>query len=331
MKRFFLMMVTVVVLLSCGKVTVAPVAQGDGGVDSVESEVVSGYDSEKVTQGSWMGLFLGMGQVEEKKADGDSHYRYECQVPELDGVEGIARQELEATWYHNDEDNPSRYRCTMGLYVDKNFPSSEIFNQVERGIDTLLVQSFYCYEELNALKASLEKRTGYKPRGTKDILDRAKSVFDAFTRVMHPTKAVSDYSNYPESRICIVAHKIYDKGDWASYIIEFSFSYNGSNGSPSWADYITVNKKTGKRLTAVDIEKKYGAAQVEEKLRKAYEKGKKERNTDLDVYDLTGKELIDCADGCAIVNEGVMFYYRPYSVGSGAEGEYNLVLDLPWP
>ena len=49
------------------------------------------------------------------------------------------------------------------------------------------------------------------------------------------------------------------------------------------------------------------------------------------MYDLTGKELIDCADGCAIVNEGVMFYYRPYSVGSGAEGEYNLVLDLPWP
>ena len=331
MKRFFLMIVTVVVLLSCGKVTVAPVVQGDGGVDSVESEVVSGYDSEKVTQGSWMELFLGMGQVEEEKAEDDFDYRYECQVPELDGVEGIARQELEATWYHNDEDNPSRYRCTMGLYVDKNFPSSEIFNQVERGIDTLLVQSFYCYEELNALKVSLEKRKGYNPRGTRDILNRAKSVFNAFTRAMHPTKAVSDYSEYPESRICIVAHKIYDKGDWASYIIEFSFSYNGSNGCPSWADYITVNKKTGKRLTAGGIEKKYGAAQVEEKLRKAYEKGKKERNTDLDVYDLTGKELIDCADGCAIVNEGVMFYYRPYSVGSGAEGEYNLVLDLPWP
>lgn len=27
----------------------------------------------------------------------------------------------------------------------------------------------------------------------------------------------------------------------------------------------------------------------------------------------------------------VMFYYRPYVVGCGAEGEFNLVLDYPWP
>ena len=56
-----------------------------------------------------------------------------------------------------------------------------------------------------------------------------------------------------------------------------------------------------------------------------------EINFDLDVYNLTGQELIDCADGCAIVNEGVMLYYRPYSVGCGAAGEYNLILDQPWP
>ena len=131
--------------------------------------------------------------------------------------------------------------------------------------------------------------------------------------------------------MCIVAHRIYDKGDYASYIIEFSYDYNGSNGCPSWADYITVNKKTGRRLTADDLVKKYGYARVCKSVRDAYVKAKCERNADLELYNCTGQELISLADGCAIVDEGVMFYYRPYVVGCGAEGEFNLVLDYPWP
>jgi len=331
MRSVFLIMMTLAALLSCGKVNVASMEQGTGGVDSVKGDAVSGYDFDRVTQGPWLTLFLGMGHVQEKIAEDDYHYRYDCRLPELDGVDGVARQELEATWYNNDDDYPSQYRCTMGLYVDKEFPSSEIFSQVERGVDTLLVQSFYCYEELEGLKAILAKRQDYKPRDTQDMLDRAKSVFDQFTQLMRPTKSMSAYRVYPESRICIVAHKIYDRGDWASYIIEFSFSYNGSNGCPSWADYFTVNKKTGKRLTTSDLSEKYGYARVSKELRDAFVKAKQERNADPETYNLSGQELIASADGCAIVNEGVMFYYRPYSVGCGADGEFNLILDQKWP
>jgi hypothetical protein len=215
--------------------------------------------------------------------------------------------------------------------VDKDFPSDKVFRQVELGIDTLLTQSFYYNDELEGLKKNLAQRKGYAPKNAQDIMNRAKKVFDQFTKKNNEFKPDSVSFDLLDARVCIVAHKIYDRGDWVSYIIEFSFDYNGSNGCPSWADYITVNKKTGKRLTSGDVDKKYGAAQVEKKLREAYEKGKKERNTALDVYDLTGEELIDCADGCAIVNEGVMFYYRPYGVGCGAEGMYNLILDFPWP
>ena len=328
MRSIFLIMMAVAALLSCNKVNFTPVKQDNG---SVDSDVVMGYDSERVTQGSWMTLFMGMGLVKEKTAGGDYHYRYDCQLPELDGVDGVARQELEATWYHNDDDFPSQYRCTMGLYVDEDFPSNEIFNQVERGVDTLLIQSFYYDEELNDLKAFLAKRQGYEPRGTQDILDRAKSVFDQFTQLMRPAKSVSDYTEYPESRICIVAHKIYDRGDWASYILEFSFSYNGSNGCPSWADYITVNKKTGKRLTTNDLVEKYGYSSVSKELRNAFVKAKIERDAEIELHNFSGRELIGLASGCAIVNEGMMVYYRPYIVGCGAEGEFNLILDKKWP
>ena len=76
---------------------------------------------------------------------------------------------------------------------------------------------------------------------------------------------------------------------------------------------------------------RYGYARVSKGLRDAFVKGKQERNADREVYNYTGQELIDLADGCAIVNEGVMVYYRPYAVGSGAEAEYNLILDEQWP
>ena len=322
---FFVVMMFVATLMQCGGNKAVADAQNEA---IVENEEVRGYGTGNVTQGSWMELYLGMGQTQDERDQDGYSYHYDCDVPELEGVEGIARQELEATWYCFDEDFPGHYRCTYGLYVDKDFPSDKIFRQVELGIDTLLTQSFYYNDELKDLKQSLALRKGYSPRNTQDILNRVKQAFDLYTKKNNSLKPDSADFELPESRVCIVAHKIFDDGDWASYIIEFSFSYNGSNGCPSWADYITVNKKTGRRLIPDDIIKKYGEEQVSKKLRQAYVKAKYERNFDLEVYNLSGLELIDAADGCAIVNEGMMFYYRPYNVGCGAEGMFNLVLDL---
>lgn len=298
---------------------------------TVDKEDVMGYSTGMVNQGSWMELFMGMGQVQDEQDKDGYSYNYECRVPELEGIDGILSQELEATWYREGDGKPDRYRCMLGLYVDEDFPSDQIFRQVELGIDTLLTQSFDYNDELEAMKKSLALRKGYNPKSSQDIMNRAKQIFNQFTKKSHELKSDVTGNEIPEARVCIVAHKIYDKGDWASYIIEFSFDYNGSCGCPSWADYITVNKKTGHRLTSGDLVEKYGLARVSDNLREAYVKAKGERNVELDVYNLTGQELIDGANGCAIVNEGVMFYYRPYSVGCGAEGMYNLILDFLWP
>lgn len=298
---------------------------------TIDKEDVMGYFTGKVNQGSWMELFMGMGQVQDEQDKDGYTYNYECRVPELEGIDGILSQELEATWYREGDGKPDRYRCMLGLYVDEDFPSDQVFRQVELGIDTLLTQSFDYNDELEAMKKSLALRKGYNPKSSQDIMNRAKQIFNQFTKKNHELKSDVTGNEIPEARVCIVAHKIYDKGDWASYIIEFSFDYNGSCGCPSWADYITVNKKTAHRLTFGDLVEKYGLARVSDSLREAYVKAKGERNVELDVYNLTGQELIDGADGCAIVSDGVMFYYRPYSVGCGAEGMYNLILDFPWP
>lgn len=325
---FFAVMMIVAALMLCGCRNIVAGGGTHGDEQSAVIEHTMGYSTGKVTQGSWLELSIGMGTV---GGNENEFSRYECTVPELDGVEGIIGQELEATWYKQDYSEPACYRCTLGLYVDSIFPSEAVFRQVELGIDTLLTQSFCYNDELEDLKKHLAQRTGYAPKSAQDILDRAKLIFSQFTKKNSQMKTDSAGFKLFEARVCIVAHRIYDKGDYASYIIEFSFDYNGSNGCPSWADYITVNKKTGHRLTTDGLVKKYGYARVCKSLRDAYVKAKCERNADLELYNCTGQELISLADGCAIVDEGVMFYYRPYVVGCGAEGEFNLVLDYPWP
>lgn len=332
MRRVLLLeMMVVAALMLCGCKN--GVANTNDNKHAVEDERVMGYATERVTQGSWLQLSLGMDRAEgEKDKDGYTNYYYECRVPELEGDDGVLSQELEATWYKGGYDEPARYRCMLGLYVDKDFPSEAVFRQVELGIDTLLTQSFIYNEELEDLKKNLALRKGYAPRSSQDILDRAKQIFDLFTQKNGQFKVDSATLNLFEARVCIVAHQIYAQGDWASYILEFSFDYNGSNGCPSWADYLTVNKKTGQRLTVADLVEKYGYARVCKDLRAAFVKAKHERNADLEVGNYSGQELIDLADGCAVVNEGVMVYYRPYVVGCGAEGEFNLILDdQQWP
>ena len=132
--------------------------------DIVENERISGYGTGNVTQGSWLELFLGMGQIEVDNGEDGPCYRYVCQVPEFEGRDDIASQELEATWYGKGYDEPVKYHCTLGLYVDKDFPSDKVFRQVELGIDTLLTHSFYYNEELEDLKETLALREGYHPQ-----------------------------------------------------------------------------------------------------------------------------------------------------------------------
>ncbi len=40
----------------------------------------------------------------------------------------------------------------------------------------------------------------------------------------------------------------------------------------------------------------------------------------------TGEALIERADGAAFVGGGILFYFHPYNIGCGAEGQYNIVI-----
>ncbi len=43
--------------------------------------------------------------------------------------------------------------------------------------------------------------------------------------------------------------------------------------------------------------------------------------------DITGEYLIEKANGIALVNERILFFFHPYNIGCGAEGQYNLIIN----
>ena len=77
---FLLEMMIVAALMLCGCKN--GVAKTDDKEHTVENESVMGYDSKRVTQGSWLQLSLGMGRIEsDKDEDGYTKYYYECRLP----------------------------------------------------------------------------------------------------------------------------------------------------------------------------------------------------------------------------------------------------------
>ena len=264
-----------------------------------------------------MDLFLGM--------DYNDDYSYTGSSSLLHQFPGLIMQEKDATWYVSDEDFDIKFRCSLGLYIDKEYPSEVVFRKLEEAIDSAVVFGLEPYGGMDDQPA-FRLRNANTPQNATQILEFCSQVFDMYTNQMKARKPEAAYEQVPEARWCLVVHKVYDKGDQATYIFEVSYDINGSNGCPSKALFITFDKKTGEILEPNYIIDKYGAEYLESQLWDAYMNVRAEREYGDDVEAVSPDELLSEVDGCAIVNEGIMFYYLPYHIGCGAEGEYMLVI-----
>lgn len=266
-----------------------------------------------------MELFLGM--------DYDENYSYMGSDSLLYRFPGLIMVENDALWYHDDEEDDFhiKFRFSMGLYIDKEYPSEAIFRRMEGAIDSALVFGMEPYSGMDN-KPAFRLRESNKPQNAREILDFGSQVFDMYTQQKKARKPESSYEQIPEGRWCLVAHKVYDKGDQATYMVVVSYDINGSNGCPSQALYWTFDKKTGSLLQSKDVIAKYNKEDLKSQLWNAYYETCKQRGYDEDMITLDPENLLSGVSGCAIINEGILFYYLPYSIGSGAEGEYYLVL-----
>lgn len=102
-------------------------------------------------------------------------------------------------------------------------------------------------------------------------------------------------------------------------MIQGSFDWNGSNGCCTSSEYYTYDNK-GRRLKYYDIFRPNTKSEVLKLLKKQYKLQSRDGFAD---YKWTTNDI---GNNLALVKEGVLFYYVPYSIGCGAEGQYNLIL-----
>ncbi len=104
----------------------------------------------------------------------------------------------------------------------------------------------------------------------------------------------------------------------------YDWMSGGNNVRESWW---TVDSTTGKLLTLEDLiqPEKLDTLSTLMMRRLADAEGKLLLRTNSN-YALEDKDVIGLADGCALIPEGLIIFFYPYNLGSGAEGEFLSVI-----
>ena len=252
----------------------------------------------------FLGLFYGM--------DKDEHGNYVDSI--LDVIPCLHKFEKSAIWC-NPEDS-MKYNASMGLYIDTVFPSPKI-----RSVLLSLTDSLLRVEESdNHVWNKMPRFAAYDDRFTiSSFLDFWSILYDKVAITKAPPKH-SDFPQVLDFRWCVVIHKIYEDDKVATYLVGESWDFHGSCGCPSQSSYLTFDKQTGAILALSDIIARYNRDELGELLYKSYCSQPMARKNGY----VSGDVLVSEADGVAQIGNSYLFYYHPYKIGCGAEGQYNL-------
>lgn len=237
----------------------------------------------------------------------------------LDTISGVVKLEKTSTWRCGGD--PCMFEASLCVYTDSIFPSLPILKQVTCNIDSMLQTYFveYCTEDSTDSLDHIKNCC----MTTNDILNYCSAVFNFVDSRRKTEYSDSLYSVLP-LRVSLVASRIYNDNNIATYIFESSVDYNGSSGCPSGAYYCSFDKRTGKKITYDDIFIQGSTEKINEILNREHARVYKEKY-DSDYYNEVSI-FANKQESVAIVKEGVLFYYEPYTIGTGGEGQYNLIL-----
>jgi len=242
----------------------------------------------------------------------------------LETIDGIKKHEYDATWtlwYNGDIESSNACTATIGLYVDSVYPCDGVKSHIKEYIDTTIISDlrYYLKDSNDVNFNEIQMVLSAQPKPSQDVTSFVHETFDGLTAILQDRPF--SYKIH-EFRLCFVAHKIYDKNGLVTYVLQRSFDFNGSCGCCSESLYLTMDKGTGRILGYDDIMgADYDVKKLEKKLEKAYKDVSVWCEHDIDII------MDETEDNCAIIDEGILFYYLPYRIGSGAEGEYFLVIE----
>lgn len=103
-----------------------------------------------------------------------------------------------------------------------------------------------------------------------------------------------------------------------------------SCGDNTTQSYYSIDKKTGKVAMLADFVKEEDFPALAHKLTKYLKCANGELWIDLmpEDYTVDEIELLNSMNGCAIIKEGLVIYYHPYAIGSGADGQFTAVIPI---
>lgn len=238
----------------------------------------------------------------------------------LDTIPGLVHRECEHYWsWYPDK---IRFKISMGIYLDEQFPNELVRETILTKVDSIIPSTFE-YDLYDTQGKALKNREISK-QSTHDFLDSWGRVFDELTRLNGYGPQDEYFNEIFDSRGCTVCHKIYEDAEWATYALTFNCTFHGSCGAHCYVDYFTIDKRTGKVLAVNEVIAQYGRSKIGAMLVSAYTTEALIKSNYAGKY--TGDDLISKADGVAIINEGILFYFQPYNIGNGAEGQYNLII-----
>lgn len=266
-----------------------------------------------------LGLFYGM------EEEGDAA----CPIEDLTG---LLKLECQASWktgeYIEDVTDAFKYDVTLRVYVDSIYPTEQVMRTVAVKMDRMFQRDFVDYirnYEYVSCDDYMDNLLNFgNIRSGAELRDYFCRWFDEYNKVKNA--AQDSLGDIWPLRYSLVACRIFENGKIATYLFESSFDYHGSSGCPSYADYLTIDKKTGIVLGYEDLFCPGCEVGVDTLLRKAY----------IDEQNRRGNNFYGAVDGlmnskfknnCALVKEGVLFFYHPYDIGCGADGQYNLIID----
>ena len=233
---------------------------------------------------------------------------------ERDTTDNVLRKICHAGGFEKDgQQYPS---ILFTICLERDFCNSMVFKSMEKIIDSTFIDVCSYWEPQKTLNTI---RVNNMPHTVDGIFHYVERVAQYITNDKKEMNRIRD--NCYNATVDIVCRKVYETSDSVTFGLYSYVEYHGACGNGVRIRYYTVDKRSGHVLSTRELLKTYSKEQLNRKLLEQYKSVAYYIN---EYYDTT--DLVSIADGCAILEDGYLFYYFPYNLGCGAEGQYNLVI-----
>lgn len=230
-----------------------------------------------------------------------------------DTMDNVVRKSYSAGGLEDDEYiYPHIY---FWICLEMNFGNSQVFKSMEQIIDTTVIKLCSYWEPKKRLHTIRKNNMPHDVNGIFRFVERIAQYITNDKQVMNRIR--------DEHSACVhvVCRKVYETSDIVTYGLYSYVDYHGPCGNNSRIRYYTVDKRSDHVLSVNELLEKYSKEQLNRKLLEEYKSVAYYVRENADSVD-----YVSVADGCAILKDGTLFYYLPYNLGCGAEGQYNLVV-----